>query len=70
VGGRNGIDPEGFTALAARTLTDAAQNWLTGDAPFEAKIAPEYAPYADYDQLMRLDEWYGREPVGSGTSKA
>jgi ATP-dependent helicase/nuclease subunit B len=22
---------------------------------------PEYAPYGDYDQLMRLDEWYGRE---------
>lgn len=70
VGGRNGIDPEGFTALAARTLTEAVQNWLTGDAPFEAKIAPEYAPYADYDQLMRLDEWYGREPVGSGPSQA
>lgn len=65
VGGRNGIAPDGFTALAARTLTEAVQTWLTGDAPFEAKIAPEYAPYADYDQLMRLDEWYGREPIGA-----
>ena len=34
---------------------------LTGDAPFTAKLHPEYAPYADYDQLMRLEEWFGRE---------
>ena len=26
-----------------------------------AKLHPEYAPYAEYDQLMRRDEWYGRE---------
>jgi ATP-dependent helicase/nuclease subunit B len=24
-------------------------------------LHPEYAPYGDYDQLMRRDEWYGRE---------
>jgi len=23
-------------------------------------LHPEQAPYGDYDQLMRLDEWYGR----------
>ena len=28
-----------------------------------AKLHPEYAPYADFDQLMRLEEWYGRSPV-------
>ena len=28
---------------------------------FTAKLVPEYAPYAEYDQLMRRDEWYGRE---------
>jgi ATP-dependent helicase/nuclease subunit B len=22
---------------------------------------PEMAPYAEYDQLMRRDEWYGRD---------
>ncbi|MBA3878177.1 MAG: double-strand break repair protein AddB [Sphingobium sp.] len=63
------VDPEGkrgkivtaeFTALAAATFADAAGQWLTGDEPFTAKLHPEYAPYADYDQLMRLDEWYGR----------
>ena len=35
--------------------------WLTGDEPFTAKLNPAYAPYGDYDQLMRLEEWYGRE---------
>jgi len=61
------VAPEDFTALAAATFAGAAARWLTGDAPFVAKLHPEYAPYADYDQLMRLDEWLGRSddrPVG------
>jgi ATP-dependent helicase/nuclease subunit B len=61
VGGRTGLDPADFTALAARQFIAAAAHWLTGEAPFTAKLHPEYAPYGDYDQLMRLDEWYGRE---------
>src|SRR3712207_904256 len=61
VGGRNGIDPAEFTTMAARNFISAADSWLTGDAPFTAKLHPQYAPYAEYDQLMRLDEWYGRE---------
>ena len=40
---------------------DAAKRWLTGSEPFTAKLNPAYAPYGDYDQLMRLEEWYGRE---------
>src|SRR5690242_754981 len=63
------VDPAGkygkvandaFVALAVRHFTAAAAEWLTGDARFTAKLHPEYAPYAEYDQLMRLDEWYGR----------
>ncbi|HEX6377352.1 MAG TPA: double-strand break repair protein AddB [Allosphingosinicella sp.] len=61
VAGRNGIDPAEFTRLAARNFLAAAARWLTGDEPFTAKLHPEHAPYGDYDQLMRLDEWYGRE---------
>ena len=61
VGGRNGIDPAEFTTVAARNFIAAAQTWLTGTEPFTAKLHPEYAPFAEYDQLMRLDEWYGRE---------
>ncbi|MFN3433722.1 MAG: double-strand break repair protein AddB [Sphingomonas sp.] len=64
------VDPEGkrdkiataeFTTIAMKNFTDAAAEWLTGNAPFTAKLVPEYAPYAEYDQLMRRDEWYGRD---------
>lgn len=61
VGGRSGIEAAEFTTLAARNFLAAAARWLTGDEAFTAKLHPEYAPYGDYDQLMRLDEWYGRE---------
>jgi ATP-dependent helicase/nuclease subunit B len=61
IGGRGGLDAAAFTALAAGHFIAAAQSWLTGSEPFTAKLHPEYAPYGDYDQLMRLDEWYGRE---------
>jgi ATP-dependent helicase/nuclease subunit B len=61
IGGRNGLEAEEFTALAAAHFIAAAESWLTGAEPFTAKLHPEYAPYGDYDQLMRLDEWYGRE---------
>lgn len=63
VGGKAHIAPQDFVAHAAAVLTGAVERWLTGTEPFTAKLAPEYSPYADYDQLMRLDEWYGR---GSG----
>lgn len=56
----DGIDPADFTSRAARVLTGAVEEYLLRDAPFVAKLHPEYAPYGDYDQLMRLDEWYGR----------
>jgi ATP-dependent helicase/nuclease subunit B len=61
VGGRSGLDPADFTTTAARNFIAAAERWLTGEEPFTAKLHPDYAAYAEYDQLMRLDEWYGRE---------
>ena len=42
-------------------FTKAAGDYLTGEEPFTAKLHPAYAPYGDYDQLMRLEEWYGRD---------
>ena len=44
-----------------RNFAEAAGKWLTGSEPFTAKLNPAYAPYGDYDQLMRLEEWYGRK---------
>ena len=49
-------------------LTGAVEHYLMADAPFVAKLHPEYAPYGDYDQLMRLDEWYGRAARGDAGS--
>lgn len=55
------MEPEEFLAHAYAHFADAAQKWLTGNEPFTAKLNPAYAPYGDYDQLMRLEEWYGRK---------
>jgi ATP-dependent helicase/nuclease subunit B len=59
-GKRDKIISADFTAFVYDQFTQAAGNWLTGDAPFRAEINPEVASYGDYDQLMRLEEWYGR----------
>ena len=56
-----GLTPDNFVAAAAKSFSDAAERWLTGDEPFKAKLNPAFAPYTDYDHLMRLGEWYGRE---------
>ena len=55
------LGPAEFLAHAERHFREAARKWLTGEEPFIAKLNPAYAPYGDYDQLMRLEEWYGRE---------
>ena len=60
-GKRDRIVTDEFTGIAAANFIDVAGRWLTGRDPFTAKLVPEYAPYAEYDQLMRRDEWYGRE---------
>ena len=44
-----------------RNFAQVAGDYLTGSKPFTAKLNPAYAPYGDYDQLMRLEEWYGRK---------
>ncbi len=55
------IPTDQFVDRAASNLAGAVGRWLTGDDPFTAKLHPEFAPYGDYDQLARVDEWYGRE---------
>ena len=53
--------PEAFVERAYAQFAAAAADYLLGSKEFEAKLNPAYAPYEDYDQLMRLEEWYGRE---------
>jgi ATP-dependent helicase/nuclease subunit B len=50
-----------FVALCARQLAELCDRYLLGDAPFVAKLRPEYATTRDFDQLSRLEEWRGRE---------
>jgi ATP-dependent helicase/nuclease subunit B len=54
------IPPDEFVDQIVEKFKHAAAAWLTGDAPFVAKLQPDYA-YGDYDQLMRLEEWQGRD---------
>ncbi|MEO5578513.1 MAG: double-strand break repair protein AddB [Sphingomicrobium sp.] len=55
------IGAEAFLETSLAHFLTAAAEYLTGDKPFTAKLHPSYAPYGDYDQLMRLEEWYGRD---------
>ena len=55
------VEPGTFLATVLNRFAEAAAKYLTGNEPFTAKLHPAYAPYGDYDQLMRLEEWYGRE---------
>jgi ATP-dependent helicase/nuclease subunit B len=55
------MQPGEFLDHAYANFADAVEKWLTGTEPFTAKLNPAFAPYGDYDQLMRLEEWYGRK---------
>lgn len=60
-GKRSGIPPEEFLPKVEGYLNEALATWILGDAPFTARLNPDAPGYATYDQLMRLDEWMGRE---------
>jgi ATP-dependent helicase/nuclease subunit B len=48
---------EDFLPRTKDYLDDALDRWILGNEPFTARLNPELGSYADYDQLMRLDEW-------------
>ncbi|NNC71931.1 MAG: double-strand break repair protein AddB, partial [Sphingomonadaceae bacterium] len=55
------ITAENFVGESERMFGEVAARWLTGGEPFTAKLHPEFIDYGDYDQLMRRDEWWGRD---------
>ena len=59
-GDKHRIPTEDMTAHAAGKFLEAAGKWLTGEEAFVAQLNPDLPSYGDYDQLMRLEEWYGR----------
>lgn len=58
---RSGMEPGTMIPETARYLDDALNRWLLGTEPFHAKIGPDLPGSTDYDQLIRLEEWYGRQ---------
>jgi len=55
------IPLEEFLPKTRQFLNDALDKWILGTEPFTARLNPDAKGYATYDQLMRLDEWMGRE---------
>lgn len=62
---KSGIPRDEFLTETERFLGDAIDRWIKGSEPFTARLNPDIPGYADYDQLMRLDEWQGREEGGA-----
>jgi len=67
--GDNFIESDAMVDHAVAHLNAAVDKYILGDEPMTAKLHPEYAPYGDYDQLMRLEEWYGRVAVAEGDTR-
>lgn len=59
-GGKDRVATEDMVRHATERFREHAGRWLTGDEPFTAQLNPDLPSYGDYDQLMRLEEWYGR----------
>jgi len=59
-GSRGRIATDAFLPMVADFFDEAAARWLTGDEPFPARPHSDAPVFTDYDQLMRLDEWFGR----------
>ena len=65
---RAGIEPERFLPLTEAKLREAIADYIKGAEPFTARLNPDYPGYADYDQLMRLDEWQARVDDDEGVA--
>jgi ATP-dependent helicase/nuclease subunit B len=55
---KTGLPLEDFLPETERYLRDAIARWIEGSEPFTARANPDLEVYTDYDQLMRLDEWF------------
>ena len=64
--GDNFVEADRIVDHAVAHFNEAVDRYILGAEPMTAKLHPEYAPYADYDQLVRLEEWYGRGDAGEG----
>ena len=63
-----GLTPEQFLPHHAEKLAEAIRDFIKGAKPFKARENPDYKGYTDYDQLMRLDEWFAAQTGGEGAA--
>ncbi len=54
------LETAAFVDFVAAKFDEAAARWLTGDEPFTARPHSDAPVFSDYDQLMRIDEWFAR----------
>ncbi|MGB3752555.1 MAG: double-strand break repair protein AddB [Parerythrobacter sp.] len=59
------LAPEDFLPTARNAVENAIERYITGNEPFTARLNPDALVYNSYDQLMRLEEWQGRETQDS-----
>jgi ATP-dependent helicase/nuclease subunit B len=52
------VTAEDFLDRTAGWLAEAIDDWIKGNRPFTARLNPDIGTYNDYDQLMRLEEWF------------
>ncbi len=57
-----------FLTMVSQFFDEAAARWLTGDEAFSARPHSDAPVFTDFDQLMRLDEWFGRGGQKSGAN--
>ena len=62
---RGGIEPDQFLPQAQRYLDEALDRWILGDEGFTARLNPDATVYSEFDHLMRLEEWLGRDGGGA-----
>ena len=53
-----GLLPEKFLPHHTDKLGEAIRRFIKGSEPFTARANPDYKGYTDFDQLMRLEEWF------------
>ncbi len=66
---QSGLLPEDFLPAHEDFLAEAIDRFILGSDPFTAKENPDYPGYADYDQLMRLEEWIVQLSEKSGDTE-
>lgn len=67
---KSGLPPGEFLPKTESFLNESIAKWILGSDPFVARLNPDLPGYSDFDQLMRLDEWQGREGEGSDSDGA